>query len=484
MNKIKILLIEDEEFDVVRVQRTLSLQESMFEVNDIVSDGKSALSLLEKDPDKYDLIIMDFQIAGGLMGEELIIKLKKINPAVQIIVITKLTINDNKFEFANNLLKVGAFWYCTKYPTHIKDYIYQPTDFIISLHNAYQKKILEEASLDYNRKINDKIETMLISKQIIGKSSQIKSLKEQINKYAHHDVNILIHGESGTGKELVAFNLHYKSMRKHENFMVINCGSIPAELIESELFGYEKGAFTGADKEKKGLFEVADKGTLFLDEIAEIPLKSQVKLLRVLQNGEIEKIGRMESKKVDVRVIAATNKDLESEVSAKRFREDLYYRLNIIRISVPPLRNRPEDIFEILEFYLNIYSRLFKVDIPEITEEAKEVLYSYPWPGNVREVITLAQRILLVDSRRITAELASKSVGFSPLFLSNEMHEDKLKKLFKKNAIVSLNEFERIAKSEYIQFVRELSRSDTEAAEKLGIAQPNLSRMMKLLNLR
>jgi len=484
MNKIKILLIEDEEFDVVRVQRTLSLQENMFEIVDIVSDGKSALGLLEKNPAKYDLIIMDFQIAGGLIGEELLLRLKRLNPAIQVIVITKLTLNNNQFEFANKLLKAGAFWYCTKYPTYIKDYIYQPTDFIISLYNAYQKKLLEESNLDYNRKINEKIEVLLKSKLIIGKSPQIKSLVEQIKKYAKHEINILIHGESGTGKELVAFNIHYNSPRKLENFIVINCGSIPTELIESELFGYEKGAFTGAYKEKKGLFELADKGTLFLDEIGDLPLKSQVKLLRVLQNGEIEKIGRTESKKVNVRVIAATNKDLETEVKEKNFRKDLYYRLNIIRITIPPLRNRSEDIFEILGFYLKIYSQSLKTNIPEFTDKAKEVLYSHSWPGNIREVKTFAQRILLVDSHLITADLASKSLGLLPLFFSDEIHEDKLKQLFKKDVIVSLKEFERIVKSEYIQFVRELSHSDGEAAEKLGMAQPNFSRMIKSLNLR
>ncbi|MCK9282513.1 MAG: sigma-54 dependent transcriptional regulator, partial [Melioribacteraceae bacterium] len=398
MPKIKILLIEDEEFDVLRVKKTISLQDDLLEICEIVSDGRSAMDLIEASPERFDVVIMDFQIAGGLMGEDLISEMKNISPCIQIIVITKLTLNDNKFEFANKLLKIGAFWYCTKYPTHITEYIYQPTDFLISIHNAYQKRILELEKYEYDKKMNGNIDIIMQSKIIIGSSEQITSLNSKIKKYASHEVNVLIYGESGTGKELVAYNIHYNSPRKFEKFVRINCGSIPADLIESELFGYEKYAFTGANKNKKGLFELANNGTVFLDEIADLPLNAQAKLLRFLQEGEIEKIGRSKSFNVDVRVVAASNKNLEDEVLAKRFREDLFYRLNIIPITIPPLRNRKEDIKELLHFFINKYSNSLRFDKPSFTDEAFEEILNYDWPGNVRELKSFVQRILFIDT--------------------------------------------------------------------------------------
>lgn len=481
---INLLLIEDEEFDVIRVTKTVNLQKETFTIDSVVSDGNSALELIREAPDRFDIVIMDFQIAGGLMGEDLIKAIKEINPCLQIIVITKLTLNDNKYEFANRLIETGASWYCTKYPAHIREFIYQPTDFLLSLHNAYQKKLLQVESMDFSNKINDKINSLLEEKKIIGSSLQTKELLNNIHKYAKHDVNILIKGESGTGKELVAHNLHYNSLRRFENFVAINCGSIPADLIESELFGYKKGAFTGAYYEKKGLFETANKGTVFLDEVAELPPKAQVKLLRVLQDGEIEKIGRTDSQKVNVRIIAATNKDLELEVKEKRFREDLYYRLNIIQLKIHALRQKKEDIPELLKYYLTIYSRSFNRPIPLFTDEAIEILNNYKWPGNIRELKSFTQRVLFIDSFRITGDLVLSSLENTSLIAPDEVRETKISSLFDRENIIPLKDFESISKGEYIQFVREYSNSDTEAAEKLGIAQPNFSRLMKNLNLR
>lgn len=482
MEKIKILLIEDEEFDVHRVLKTVNLQTEQLEVTEIVSDGKSALELIEAEPNRFDVVIMDFQIAGGLMGEELISEIKKISPCMQIIVITKLTLNDNRFEFANRLLKIGAFWYCTKYPTHIMEYIYQPTDFLISIHNAYQKKMLEVGKFEYDKKMSSNIGIIMESKKIIGSSEQIKLLNSMIIKYASRDVNVLIYGESGTGKELVAYNLHYNSPRKFENFVRINCGSIPSDLIESELFGYEKFAFTGANKDKKGLFEVADNGTVFLDEIADLPLNIQSKLLRVLQDGEIEKIGRSETIKVNARVIAASNKNLEDEVRAKRFREDLYYRLNIIPITIPPLRERKDDIIELLNFFISKYSDSLRLDKPIFSEEAVEEILNYSWPGNVRELKSFAQRILFIDSNTIGADVVR--ISLNNLHLSHKNENAILDHFFDVEKIQHLREFEKTARSKYIQFVREHSSSDKQAAEKLGIAQPNFSRLCKELNLK
>lgn len=482
MSKIKILLIEDEEFDVLRVRKTVAFQEEQIEISEIVSDGRSAQQLIEAAPNRFDVVIMDFQIAGGLMGEDLICEIKKISPCIQIIVITKLTLNDNKFEFASKLLKIGAFWYCTKYPTHITDYIYQPTDFLISIHNAYQKKNLELAKLEYDQKLSGNIDIIMESKKIIGASEQITTLNATIKKYASRDVNVLIYGESGTGKELVAYNIHYNSPRKFENFVRINCGSIPADLIESELFGYEKYAFTGANQNKKGLFEVADNGTVFLDEIADLPVSAQAKLLRVLQDGEIEKIGRNESMKVNVRVVAASNKNLEDEVRAKRFREDLFYRLNIIPIIIPPLRERKEDITELLNFFIGKYSYSFRLDKPAFSTEAMEVILNYEWPGNVRELKSFVQRILFIDSNPIAADTVRMSLNSLHLATGDENRI--LDQYFSRERIIHLREFEKLARAKYINFVRDNSPSDKQAADKLGIAQPNFSRLLKELELK
>jgi len=482
MSKIKILLIEDEEFDVQRVQKTISLQADQIEICEIVSDGKSAIDLIKNRVDRFDIVIMDFQIAGGLMGEELIGEIKKINPCIQIIVITKLTLNDNRFEFASKLLKIGAFWYCTKYPTHIMEYIYQPTDFLISIHNAYQKRLLEVSRFEYDKKMSSSIEMIMESKKIIGSSEQSEALNSMIKKYASRDVNVLIHGESGTGKELVAYNVHYNSPRKFENFVRINCGSIPPDLIESELFGYEKYSFTGAGKEKKGLFEVADKGTVFLDEIADLPLNAQAKLLRVLQDGEIEKIGRTETFKVNVRIIAASNKKLDEEVRAKKFREDLYYRLNIIPLEILPLRERKEDIIELLNFFIAKYSDSLKLNKSQFSKNAIEEILNYSWPGNVRELKSFTQRILFADLETITADEVRQSLN--NLHLKSQENENRiLDNYFNNDKIIPLREFEKIARSKYIQFVRDHSASDKQAADKLSIAQPNFSRMCKELNL-
>jgi two-component system, NtrC family, response regulator AtoC len=269
---INILLVEDEDFDVKRIKNTINYYETKIKVLDTVSNGRAALELISNNHDKYDVVILDYQISGGLRGEELITKIKEINPIIQIIVITKMTINITDYNFANNLIKSGAYWYGTKYPGNIEEYIYQPTDFILSIFNAYERKKLEIHNLKSDKKLKQNVANLLEIKKIIGNSKPVTQLKENIERYAKSDVNILINGPSGTGKELVAWNIHLTSKRKYENFVPINCGSIPADLIESELFGYEKGAFTGANTGKAGLFEIAHNGTLFLDEVGELPL--------------------------------------------------------------------------------------------------------------------------------------------------------------------------------------------------------------------
>lgn len=425
---------------------------------------------------------MDYQLAGGLRGEQLIKKIKDIDQTLQIIVITKMTVNIADYAFAQNLIEAGAFWYCTKYPGDIEDYIYQPTDFIMSIINAYERKKLMKDKQRSNQKLDRNIEEILSSKTIIGNSEAVKSLRAQIEKYANSQAPILITGSSGTGKELIAYNLHYTGKRKYENFVAINCGGIPDQLIESELFGYEKGAFTGADKSKPGLFEQANNGTVFLDEISELPITAQVKLLRVLQEGEVEKLGRTEKIKVNVRIISATNRSLETEVKEKRFREDLYYRLNVVPIHVPLLCNRKEDIFYLIDHFMNQYAIDMGKEPPVITEEALSYLSNYEWPGNIRELKNLVQRLLFFDEKVIDFRIIETALG-RKINDPNINTADGVS-FNNQDGIQSLKNMERSFREKYFRFVRQRSESDAEAAKKLGLAPPNYSRMCKELGLR
>ena len=477
---INILLIEDEDFDIRRVKNTLQPHNDQIQIVDIVGDGTSAVDLVTRKKDLYDIIIMDFQIAGGLHGESLITKIKEINPTIQIIVITKMTINQTDFDFANSLIEAGAFWYGTKYPGDIEEYIYQPTDFVLSIQNAYERRKLE---LDRNKtqsKLDRRVKEILAEKKIIGQSKPMQELLSQVNKIGQTNASVLIYGESGTGKELVATNLHYNSPRRYENFVTVNCGSIPADLIESELFGYEAGAFTGADKAKQGLFEHADGGTIFLDEIAELPLKAQTKLLRVLQEGEIDKIGREKSYTVDIRIIAATNRRLEELIEKKQFREDLFYRLNVLQIEVPALRNRGKDISILAEYFMKKFSEDMGMPPLHLSDTVMEVLYGYHWPGNVRELQNVIQRLLLIYDEEITAEDVRAVLGMRKTGTSM----DNFRALFDEESIRPLREIESEFRAEYVGFVREHAETDAEAARKLGLAPPNYHRMCKDLGFK
>ncbi|MDZ7262040.1 MAG: sigma-54 dependent transcriptional regulator [candidate division KSB1 bacterium] len=476
---IEVLVIEDEEFDVQRIRKTLQPFANQIHIRKVVSNGHAAVELLEQNSKQYDVVIMDYQIASGLMGENLIRRIKQIDFTLQIIVVTKMTINMTDYEFANKLLDAGATWYCTKYPIDIEDYIYQPTDFILSIFNAFEKKKLEEERLKSNKKLQKNVQDILAKKQLIGISPAIKKLREQIRQCAETDTNILLCGATGTGKELVATNIHYLGKRRFENFMPINCGSLPDNLIESELFGFEKGSFTGAGSRKLGLFEVANHGTVFLDEITELPLSAQSTLLRVIQEGEIDKIGRTRKLQVDVRVIAATNKNLEQEVQEKRFREDLYYRLNVVSIVVPPLTQRREDIPLLIDHFMNLFSHELNRDLPSITEPAMNILVNYHWPGNVRELQNVVQRLLFIGEKTLNEKHIQLALGLQsdPLF-------QRTSKLWDQDNILPWREMEKKVQREYFQFVRQHTRSDAEAARKLGLAPPNYYRLCKELGLK
>jgi two-component system, NtrC family, response regulator AtoC len=481
-NRVRTLLIEDEEYDVRRVHNTLRPYVHLIACDDLVSDGYSALEMLRTHPDVFDVVIMDFQIAGGLMGERLIREIKGIDPSVQVIVVTKMTVSVADVEFANRLLTAGAFWYCTKYPGDIEAHIYQPTDFVLGILNAGNKRRLERQQQVSTRKLMRNIETILGQKTMIGSSAALRKLAEEVERCARSDASVLITGSSGTGKELVATNIHYRSKRKLENFVAVNCGSIPHELVESELFGYVKGAFTGANATKAGLFETASGGTLFLDEVSELPLSAQVKLLRVLQEGEIEKIGRTGRVAVDVRIVAASNRDLRTEVDEKRFREDLFFRLNVLPVYVPSLRERPEDTVDLLHHYLQSYSVDMGRPVPAMSEEGLRLMLAYTWPGNVRELKNVIQRLLL----RVDTEISEYDVreALGPRASVSHTNEGLLIDFGKTGDLLSLREMERVFRERYLMFVRQQSKSDADAAKRLGLAPPNYHRMCKELGIK
>ncbi len=475
---INLLLIEDETYDVNRVQRTLAPFQDRVVIKKVVADGQSAIELLSENNGEYDVIIMDYQIVGPLSGEKLIRRIRVIDQFVQIIVITKMTINLTDYDFASRLIDAGAMWFCTKYPSDIKDYIYQPTDLLLSILNAYEKKRLSMEKSKSNMQLEQSVDGILTRRKIIGTSPSVQNLVKQIEKAARQDATVLISGASGTGKELVATHIHYLSNRKYENFVTVNSGSIPSNLIESELFGFVKGSFTGADSAKKGLFEVANNGTIFLDEISELSMSSQVKLLRVLQEGELDKIGRTDKIKVNVRVLAATNIDLERAVEEKKFREDLYYRLNVMNIYTPALRERIEDIPALAEHYINRYSQQMSIDFEEITKDAIEVLQSYDWPGNIRQFQNVIQRLLISSEKIIRKEdvqniLGPKKSGTisGPEFWFGDN-------------IVTWKEMETIFRSRYFSYVKDKTKSESEAARLLGIAPSNFYRMCSKLGIK
>jgi len=482
---IKVLLVEDEEYDVIRTVNTIKPYEEKISIIDVVSTGQQALNLIsQKD---LDVVILDYQISGGLYGESLIKRIKKVKNNIQIIVITKMTLNQTDLILANQILDSGAFWFGTKNPSDIEDSIYQPTDFILAILNAFEKKKLEDEKEKLlheknksQEKLDDKIQLIIDTKPLIGDSVGLEKVKELIQTYGPTDTNVLITGESGTGKELVARNLHYNSKRKYEKIITLNCSAIPEHLIESELFGYEKGAFTDAKKGKLGLFELANKGTIFLDEISELPLISQAKLLRVLEEGEIDKIGRNKKYKVDVRVISATNKNLKELIKTKTFREDLYYRLNILKIHIPPLRERKDDVIKLIKYYTNFYCNDLSIKIPVYSQESLEYLKRQEWEGNIRELKNVVQRIVVQKKENVSlnnTKLAmdtqvNQNIEISALFNLNE--DDFLK----------LKDAEREFKINYCKFAQKISKNDSEAAMKLGLPPSNFHRLCKEIGLK
>jgi len=375
--RYSILIVDDEK----SILRTLSgaLSDEGFDTMTAHS-GEEALECINKE--MPDLVMLDIWMEPGMDGIETLQKIKHDYPHMLVIIMS----GHGNIETAVKSMKLGAFNFIEK-PLSIDK-------LLISIEQALNFNKLEEENALLKSKV-------LKPYEIIGECDEIKRLKQQIKLAAPTNGWVLITGENGTGKEFVARTIHMNSKRVMKSFVDINCAAIPEELIESELFGYEKGAFTGANSMKRGKFDLANEGTIFLDEIADMSLKTQAKILRILQEQKFERVGGAKSIEVDVRIIAATNKNLEEEIKNGTFREDLYYRLNVIPIEVPPLRDRREDVPLIADYFLKEFS---KEDIKiqkEISKDAIECLMKYNWPGNVRELRNIVERIVIMTPKRV-----------------------------------------------------------------------------------
>lgn len=444
MEMIKILVIDDEKITLKNLEHVLKKEGYDVTVTD---SGVEALKLIEKQ--EFDIVLTDIKMEN-VDGFEVLKRCKALYPDTEVIMITGYATVEN----AVAAMKQGAFYYIAK-PFKL-DIIRK-----IILEASEKIKLKKEVKqlrqqLDFHEKVN-----------IITQNSKMLKLLEIARQIAPTDCNVLITGESGTGKELFARYIHLNSLRKKGPFLAINCGAFSEELLSNELFGHEKGAFTGATALKKGLIEMASSGSLFLDEITEMSLTMQAKLLRVIQEREFFRLGATEPIKVDVRFIAATNRDIKEEVKNGKFREDLYYRLNVVNIEIPPLRERKDDIPLLVSYFSKKYSLLMKKEISGVSEEAMNYLVNYKYPGNVRELENIIERaVVLCNSSQIDVE-----------HLPPDLKELKIEVFTKKEGkFMSLEELEK----EYIKWIlREVGNNKTLAAQILGIDRVSLWRKLK-----
>ena len=379
---ISILIIEDEE-PIRRVLKKILKEENKSYTFYEAKDGKEGFEEIQNNK-KLDIVLCDIKMPI-MDGIEVLNRSKKINPDLPFIMLT----GHGNINTAVEAMKTGAY-----------DFISKPPDLnrlITSVRNAIENNKLKSE----NKKLKKRVHK---SYEIIGNSSAINSVKEMISKVANTDARILIKGESGTGKELVAHQIHKQSNRDKESFVEVNCAAIPSELIESELFGHIKGSFTSAIKDRPGKFEVANNGTIFLDEIADMSLNAQAKVLRALEEKKIQRVGSSKNIKINVRVIAATNKDLNKEISEGNFREDLYHRLAVILIKVPSLDERKEDIELLSNYFIKNLSNQQGVEIKTISDNALSMLKAYNWTGNIRELRNVIERLIILGDNPISVD--------------------------------------------------------------------------------
>lgn len=446
------ILIIDDERNILDVLDEI-LQEDGYSVR-TAENGETGLKILKQE--EIDLVLLDIKLPDW-NGIDLLKLIKSETPKIEVIMIS----GHANVTLAVQATKLGAY------------------DFIEKPLSIEKVRIAIAHALEKARLVSEKDEIAKLGMEeyeILGESSAIKDIREAIKRCAPTDSKVLIYGETGTGKELVAIAIHYQSQRSAHPFIRVNCAAIPDTLIESELFGHEKGAFTGATTKKIGKFELADKGTIFLDEIGDMGLACQAKVLRVIETGEFERVGGLSTIKVDTRVIAATNKDLSKEIENGRFRDDLYYRLNVVPIHIPPLRERQVDIPILIRHFLSRFCKERGLHIPLLDESAIRVLSAYDYPGNIRELRNLVERIAIMVKKETISEqdiatiLGQKPITDNRLPITNNL---------------TLSEAQRSFLKKYIETQLTLHNYNIPATAKaLGIERTNLYRKMRELGIK
>jgi nitrogen regulation protein NR(I) len=452
----RILVVDDEE--QMRDLLAKVLERKGYHVS-VCGDGTEALASLEREP--VDLVVTDVRMPG-LNGMEALRAIKELNPEIVVIIMTAF----GSIDQAVQAVKDGAY-----------DYINKPfkiDEILLTIEKALdERRLRHEVS-----SLRQELRTRYHFENLIGKSRAMQDVFHLIEQVAGSRSTVMVYGKSGTGKELVAKAVHYNSPRATKAFVAVNCAAIPAELLESELFGHEKGAFTGAIATKVGKFELATGGTLFLDEIGHMRLDLQAKILRALQEREIERVGGTRTIKIDVRVLAATNRDLKKAIEEGTFREDLYYRLNVVPITLPPLRQRREDIPLLVDHFIAKYNREFARNVKSFSAGATAALYQYDWPGNVRELENVIERaVALAQSETISLRELPMDISILGGMLGGKVIEDIQKAGF------TLREARGHFERQYILSILEkVQWNQTEAARVLGLHRNTLA--WKLQRLR
>ncbi len=451
-NEKQILVVEDDEYVLGSIKSVL--EDEGYNVK-TASNGLEGLKFYRKAP--YALVVSDLKMPQ-MDGFELLKQLKDEYPDVSLIMMTAY----GSVRIAVEAMKIGAYDYLTK-PISAEEL------------RLVVKRVFEKQNLiRENKALRKELEERFGFDNIIGKSHRIQQVYDIVTQVANTDATILITGETGTGKELVAHAIHHNSNRKNSPFVVMNCSALPETLLETELFGHEEGAFTGAIKQRTGKFEHADKGTVFFDEMSNLPLSMQAKLLRLLQEKSFERIGGNQTIKVDARVVAATNKDLNKLSEEGNFRKDLYYRLNVVPIQLPPLRERREDIPLLVSHFIEKYNKSFKKDIKSISQNALTILMSYYWPGNVRELENLIERAVIMMKGHIINEV-------DLLIPTKKQQEEGLKEILDGRLTdSSLEEFLSHCEETYITKLLKRYKGRIDSSAKIsGIDSKTLYRKMK-----
>lgn len=452
----KLIFIVDDEQGISKLLSYWVKDKWQYEAQ-VFSRGEDALKNLNEKP---DLVLLDIMLPG-LNGVETLKRIKQFDENLPVIMLSA----QGSIEVAVEALRFGAF-----------DYFQKPIDqqkLELAIKNAVKSYDLTKEI--QNLRENVKKEYSFDS--IISADGKMQDVFKLVSKVLNNDITVLIYGESGTGKELIARAIHYNGQRKDKPFVVVNCASIPRELLESELFGHEKGSFTGAHQRKLGKFELAKGGTIFLDEVGELEMLLQAKLLRVIQQKEFERVGGTELIKTDVRIISATNRDLKNAVEDKEFREDLYYRLNSFPISIPPLRQRKGDVLILAEHFINTFNEKLVKNIKGFTKRALKLIYEYNWPGNVREMENTIERCIII-SENDTIDVDD----LPPHFRTNENMNaiDYSTPLFSDDNVIP---FERL-KEEAIRHALKITKGNiVEAAKRLQLGRATIYRLMEKYNI-